>query len=432
MAEEKEPRCEVWTTGLFGVNVVDSPLHLVDGEYLAAQNAEPFTEEGEGGIRKRLGIAAFTGSAIGTAIAAITSIPLVDPLVIFARLVALDRDAGTARQSTNGTAWSTLNGLSAVSSWNAGARGTTQSLPSIDGSIYYPAAACTAMERFNGVGIASVTPLPQTVTVAGDLYAVTSVVGAVVRSGAIWWLVNYTGPSLIYVVWKFDASDESYAQVAIPFIAGGGTGFGTGVPTAIEVYQDNVYIQASTASDNACRVYRCDPATETAWTLEDTQIDAGSIFDGCGLCADDSSTIYAGTGGQAGAASKVLRKRTAAGVWATVIDAGIADAQVAPVFVSGDRVLAWVSDGTNLRLRESLDAGGSFSTVFTEATPRPTNAQGAYPRLVRLGSAEFLQYGDATGGENVARTIRNSSGWASVDTYGTTYETAGLLSGVSL
>lgn len=83
MADEQRPspvaKTEVWTLGLLGVNVVDGPLHLVDGELLTAQNAEPFMEEGEGGIRKRLGIALFTPDQLAAGISAITSIPLPDP-----------------------------------------------------------------------------------------------------------------------------------------------------------------------------------------------------------------------------------------------------------------------------------------------------------------------------------------------------------------
>lgn len=110
MADDKEPRLEVWTTGVYGVNVVDSPLHLEDGELLAAQNAEPFTEEGEGGIRKRLGIDEFTGASLGAAIAAITSVPLPDPDTpaattgtrIYAPTVA---GANTYLTSTDGITW---------------------------------------------------------------------------------------------------------------------------------------------------------------------------------------------------------------------------------------------------------------------------------------------------------------------------------------
>jgi hypothetical protein len=76
--DQKEPRLETWALGLLGVNVVDSPIHLQDGELLTAQNAEPFTEEGEGGLRKRLGIGEL-GSAIGTPLYAVTNIPLPDP-----------------------------------------------------------------------------------------------------------------------------------------------------------------------------------------------------------------------------------------------------------------------------------------------------------------------------------------------------------------
>lgn len=107
MADDK---LQVWTNGLFGVNVVDSPIHLVDGELLSAQNAEPFTEEGEGGIRKRGGISLFTPDQLPAAIGAITSIPLPDPFQPFAvngtRLYApTTAGASTYLTTTDGVTW---------------------------------------------------------------------------------------------------------------------------------------------------------------------------------------------------------------------------------------------------------------------------------------------------------------------------------------
>lgn len=85
MADPSRPspvsKTEVWTLGLLGVDVVNAPHHLVDGDLLLAQNAEPFVEEGEGGLRKRLGLELFTPDTLPSGISAITSIPLPDPFV---------------------------------------------------------------------------------------------------------------------------------------------------------------------------------------------------------------------------------------------------------------------------------------------------------------------------------------------------------------
>lgn len=70
---------KLWNLGLLGVNIIDTPLHSSDGELELAQNAEPFTEQGEGGLRKRLGISAFTPDDLGAGLLAMTSIPLPDP-----------------------------------------------------------------------------------------------------------------------------------------------------------------------------------------------------------------------------------------------------------------------------------------------------------------------------------------------------------------
>ena len=54
MAKDKEQKpVSVFGFGMGGVNLVKSPLHMDDNEVIQAQNAEPYRDRGQTGIRKR-------------------------------------------------------------------------------------------------------------------------------------------------------------------------------------------------------------------------------------------------------------------------------------------------------------------------------------------------------------------------------------------
>jgi hypothetical protein len=425
------PKLPVWGLGLFGVNVVDSPLHLVDGELLNAQNAEPFTEEGEGGLRKRLGIGLFTGTALPAGIAAMTSVPLIDPLQVFARLIVLPRTGAgtTGRTSTNGVSWADLS-LTPADRFEP--NGWTVSLPHFDGRVWFPVNGCLDLQTYNGVGSTTEPGFPATITRPSDglLYNVLLVTNAVVREGAIWWIARYASsggnPAEISVVYRHDPESGSFTPIAQPFAAeaaavGSPTADGLidGAAQGLEVFQGEVYVQITKAGGSS-RVYRAAPGA-TAWTQDD---EVASSHTG-GICASDDGALYVGY--SSGSAAR-LRKRTADGTWSTVVAVG-ATGKVNPVHVAGDRVLAWVSDATNMRLRESTDAGGSFSTVYTEADPQGHGNSSAVTRLVvGPNGDEFLTYGDE--GDSTARIIRLNSGtWSLVDSFGSGGDAA-LLGGV--
>lgn len=439
MADPSRPspvaKTEVWTLGLLGVDVVNGPLHLNDGDLLSAQNAEPFTEEGEGGIRKRLGIDEFTPTSIGTPIAAITSIPMVDNYPTFRRLVALissSMAASSHRTSTNGTTWANLSGITTPSRIEN--QGVNQAVPSFNGVLYYPISDCAAMQTYNGIGVASAAPLPQSTLRPSDglFYGpALLVLNVVVRDGAIWWAVRFPSsggnPASIEVVYQHDPTAGSYTPVAQPFaqeaaVVGSPTADGIvdGIVYGIEVWQGRVYVQLVKQSGNG-RVYSA-VVGDATWTLEE-EITGGIPG---GLAAAEDGALYAGW---THATNSRLRKlATPGGAWADVISSGAAGS-MQPVHVQGERVLVWHGNVTNLRLRESLDAGSSFSVVYTEADPfASATSPITAARLVRLGTVEFLAYGDTGAGQ--ARIIRNSSGWAIVETHGGGPESCSLLSGV--
>lgn len=72
-------KLSLFNLGVLGVNQVESPLHLADGELLNGQNAEIYRETGELAVRKRLGIGAFVGDALAGPVHQLCTVPLVDP-----------------------------------------------------------------------------------------------------------------------------------------------------------------------------------------------------------------------------------------------------------------------------------------------------------------------------------------------------------------
>jgi hypothetical protein len=53
MAAKKTPPIVVVELGTGGVQLVKSPLEMADNELASAQNAEPYRDRGEAGVRKR-------------------------------------------------------------------------------------------------------------------------------------------------------------------------------------------------------------------------------------------------------------------------------------------------------------------------------------------------------------------------------------------
>jgi hypothetical protein len=224
------------------------------------------------------------------------------------------------------------------------------------------------------------------------------------------------------VVFKHDPGDGSYTQIGTPFSQEAAVGTEDGIIVGLEVWNNKVYVQTNNqlVGTNG-QVWSITPG-DAAWTLEDTV--ATNPYPG-GLAAAPDGALFAGWG--SGTNGRLRKLASSGGAWANAVALGAAGIFI-PVHVAGDRVLAWLGDVTNLRLRESLDGGGTFSTVFTEADPISITGAGSVARLVRLGATEFLTYEDT--GALRAKIIRNSSGWSVVETYGASGQSANFLSGV--
>lgn len=97
----------VYVLGSEGVNVVDSPLHLKNGEVTQAQNAAFPTDKGQGGLGMRGGLARINSAAMSGSIAGVINVPLPAPgAVTRSLLLGLgSADTDTFSRSTDGTTW---------------------------------------------------------------------------------------------------------------------------------------------------------------------------------------------------------------------------------------------------------------------------------------------------------------------------------------
>lgn len=69
----------VYNLGTFGVNLVDGPIHMKDGELLQCQNAVNEPSDAESALKKRPGMTKVNATTASGTIVAIVNIPLDDP-----------------------------------------------------------------------------------------------------------------------------------------------------------------------------------------------------------------------------------------------------------------------------------------------------------------------------------------------------------------
>jgi hypothetical protein len=113
-------KANVYTLGEYGVNRVKSPIHLIDGELLTAQNADVPFEKGNRGLRKRPGMAKHNEVAAAGPILSMINIPIPDPyvpLITEGAVMYAVRSSAVAplyQISTDGTTWSTSGSMPSI------------------------------------------------------------------------------------------------------------------------------------------------------------------------------------------------------------------------------------------------------------------------------------------------------------------------------
>lgn len=74
-------KLNVYNLGDLGIDLVGSPIHILDGALTQAQNAAVSQHQGEHGLKKRFGMTKLNATALnsGAAIVSIGSVPFAAP-----------------------------------------------------------------------------------------------------------------------------------------------------------------------------------------------------------------------------------------------------------------------------------------------------------------------------------------------------------------
>lgn len=400
MAKKSAPKpIVVFGLGAGGVNLVKSPLHMDDSEVIQAQNAEPYRDRGQTGIRKRPAYRP-VNSVATSAIQGLISVELsqggagdnlasdgISNDITASGAKGLVIVARNTRPAT--AAWKyTVDGGNVWTATTALAKNIADNNHS---AIVYRGRAFYAGEDdsigqilcFDGQKEFEFCRLPFGPTVATTGGTKTNAVG--MAMGLFYFSNNDGSTGQVYAV---DPATGAAAQVGGNFTAT------NEVVVDVCAYAGRVWICTSNDGTKAAHIYSIRPIVETAWTTERTTVDLGGTkFLNYTSLAANAGQLYAAAGAPAGFAA-VIEKRTAAGVWSTELTAaqsvsagyydvltvwnGFLYAQYgygATIFtvVKQDSVGSWSLD-------KNMQAAGSTDTGYMLITPTLLYASGP-PRV---------------------------------------------------
>lgn len=417
----------VWNLGELGVNVVDSPLHLVDGELTISQNAEPFDSEGEAGIRKRLGIGLFSSDNLGSAVLGITAVPLPDPFPPIGPGIAYlgGGTAPAARYSDDAaTTWTDTTSPDPDASAVRMTEG--RGFVSSAGVLYYvqntPVEPNGTVVSWRGPGHASSTlgSVPASLTIGLQGYALIDAgnvpFGGVcgdIDTDTLFLLVEYqthdnTPTAWVLYKWQIGV-DSAFAQLGEGFFTEAGPVAGYIADARLNLYghpvfwQGRVWVAVNSNSGSNPRIYSI-AAGETTWTLDTTLAGTTAI----GTLYTDAAANFLWFTRQA--SPETLGRRTTAGVYSTPYTS--AAGKLTPAYAVDD-TLYLIEDRNptvGWRVKLSTNGGGTWSTIYTDATRvlEPANFRAA---VVFAGNVYLINmYGETT---RVTGTTGIVDTWAS-------------------
>jgi hypothetical protein len=309
-------KIDLYGLGTGGVNVVKSPLHLDDQELTKAQNAYPDRTSGEGGLKKRDGLIAHTGTGLGGAITGIANVPLALPSVRTLHVAALNSPvdffnvalpafAATANNTVlpEPQDWTTSTG----GVFAGGFQSQNQVVPLIqpalshDGIFYYPLDDRRGvLIGYDGQQYYDVCRLPACGAI-GPIF---------LHNGLIYVGARGSGGFNNYV-YQINQETGTARLLAIttPFTAG------TEEQASGCSYLGKLWLGTSRASQG--RIHSGYP-DDTAWVVERTAAAGLHTYTSLAMY---KGKLYAATAADAGTAA-IIEERTVAGVWSTVRTGG--------------------------------------------------------------------------------------------------------------
>jgi hypothetical protein len=419
----------VYGLGSEGVNVVDSPIHLKNGEVTQAQNAAFPTDKGQGGLGMRGGLARINSVAMGGSVAGVVNVPLPNPGSITRsyKLALMTADADTWATSTDGTTFTegTTPALAAAIDKNPFASTFMgQRACSFNRKLYYPgndytlypAVGATApyVRVWDGVTDRELFRIPFN-PAAGAATQAYCLLDSVVHNSRMYWSVYDPGgaaPDLGGRVFGFDPDTGLLEQIGNAFGNAADECAG-GTPICLCSY--NGYLLAGTygsAGIGPGRIWKIKPGEEETWTQ--VYVDATGYI--LSMAAYDGELYFGTQGG--GGVNAFVRKFT------NFLTGAVANSDTGATFVGGAYYAALVVFDGDL-YATFRDSGGGGTELIRKfdgsawSTDRDVVASDALRHVGQAfvyNSALYLPFVATAAANNDGFLLRKAAGgaWAKV------------------
>ena len=355
-----------FTLGLKGVVLDKAPTHADPSELLKAQNATRDPLGIDGGLKLRPALGKFNGSAAAGSVLGGISVPVFN--YTDSRTIYVGQIDTTNKWFSSSNLYATSAAASAIAAWQSAstyyslAANVTRIGVFFNGQLYYAASGYTpgttspTIRVFNGTDDRELCKVLPATTLG--------ITGMFASKGYMYVLTLDSGTTDADFVGRcFRLSQNGHLDLI-------GTAFATGyVPQVLAVYNDSIYVGCNRlTTTNEARVYRINPTTESAWTLDAT-MDADD-YQVTGL-ASFQGLLYATTKNGGAATKGKIKKRSITGTWSTVDSTVNNTGTYEDIAVFGDYLYAssrsYDAAGNTAVIRRSSD-GTTWATVYNSAS----------------------------------------------------------------
>lgn len=369
----KDPKISL--LGLRGVNLDLNDFQMPDGSWRRLVNGEFVSTgtrtrgTGQGGIRKRGGVAPWNDTALGGFVLAVAGVPLASEMDFNPRLILGCNSGGSAswKVSTDGAAFTDLATTVLPRPYEnrawVGIAYTEQRPPRAANyrrNVYYPSNNYTeanppndpppiAVYTGDGQGY-DVVDLPKSLALSSQAIAITDMVTA----NGIVYLTAYDTDGRGRAL-ALDPRTGALSQVGPDLLPPSGSAM------CCEYYQGRLWVGTFAIPGTAKGyIYSIRPGVDTAWTLERTSATNNGGYHQLIAFDDD---LFAGTDADA-VGTAVIERRTAAGVWSTSFTAASSGAsRFSGAVVFDDKLFfGWYKGAATTASLIKMWNGSSWST----------------------------------------------------------------------
>lgn len=324
-------KLNIFNFGDLGVDLVKSPIHLPDGAWTLGQNAEFILQGGQGGIKKRGGMAKLNTSTLAGTVQVIETAPFPYPGTTDLMVGLNSGETNNWKKSPDGSAYTDITSAvlqrlaaSFTSLWGTATIPRDPRAVAFNGKMYFVGddyvvdTSSPPIVVFNGTAQAELLRVPTNPTSAG----------AVPR----WIAEFFTADDLIYFgvydaggiapdhkgrVLQLDPTNGTLEQIGNRF--GNGSGENTaGFPFCLTKYLGQLYAGTyGVSGNNRGKVYRIQPGVDETWTMDHQATLHNGYY--MSLCAYNGK-LYAATDADS-SGTACIEQRTSLGVWSSVLSA---------------------------------------------------------------------------------------------------------------